>query len=97
MVDIMPAPYDSDSNSTGFTRGVSGLREALESISARTANIVGYIGEWHSHPAFSSAEPSTLDWELIRTISKIMANDGEPALMLIVGSAEDITLTVKEH
>ncbi|MHA1213194.1 MAG: ThiF family adenylyltransferase, partial [Candidatus Heimdallarchaeota archaeon] len=97
IVDILPAPYDSDSNTTGFTRGVSGLREALENVSVRTANIVGYIGEWHSHPAFSSAEPSTLDWELIRTISKIMANDGEPALMLIVGSAGDITLTVKEH
>ena len=97
IVDILPAPYDSDSNTTGFTRGVSGLREALENVSVRTANIVGYIGEWHSHPAFSSAEPSTLDWELIKTISKIMANDGEPALMLIVGSAGDITLTVKEH
>ena len=97
IVDIMPAPYDSDSNTTGFTRGVSGLHEALENVSVRTANIVGYIGEWHSHPEFSSAEPSTLDWRLIRTISKIMANDGEPALMLIVGSAGDITLTVKEH
>ena len=97
IVDIMPAPYDSDSNTTGFTRGVSGLREALKNVSVRTVNIVGYIGEWHSHPAFSSAEPSTLDWELIRKISKIMANDGEPALMLIVGSAGDITLTVKEH
>lgn len=97
IVDILPAPYDSASEATGFTRGVSGLREILEEVSVRTANIVGYIGEWHSHPAFSSAEPSSLDWDLIRTISKIMANDGEPALMLIVGSAGDITLTVKEY
>ena len=97
VVDILPAPYDSDSNITSFTRGMTGLHETLENVSIRTANIVGYIGEWHSHPAFSSAEPSTLDWDLIRKISKIMANDGEPALMLIVGSAGDITLTVKEH
>ncbi|MDB4304138.1 Mov34/MPN/PAD-1 family protein, partial [Desulfosarcina sp.] len=97
VVDILPAPYDSDFDQTGFTRGVSGLREILDDVAARTANIVGYIGEWHSHPAFSSANPSTLDWELVRTISKILANEGQPALMVIVGSAGDITLTVKEY
>lgn len=96
VVDILPAPYDSVSEPTGFTRGVSGLRETLDDITARTANIVGYIGEWHSHPAFFSANPSTLDWELIKTISKIMENEGQPALMMIIGSAGEVSLTVNQ-
>jgi len=95
IVDILTAPADSESDLTGFVRGVAGLEATSNEVSRRTANIVGYIGEWHSHPAFTSAYPSSLDRTLIEKLSNTLALDGQPALMIIVGSAGDISVTVK--
>ncbi|MBU4318485.1 MAG: Mov34/MPN/PAD-1 family protein [Proteobacteria bacterium] len=95
VVDVLPAPYDSEADYSGFTRGVAGLNDALNEISDQTANIVGYIGEWHSHPEFASANPSSLDWRLIEKLSGVMAIDDQPVLMLIVGINGDISITVR--
>ena len=97
VVDVLPAPYDSEADYSGFTRGVAGLNDALNEISDRTANIVGYIGEWHSHPEFASANPSSLDWRLIEKLSGVMAIDDQPVLMLIVGINGDISITVRSQ
>lgn len=88
LVDVLPAPADSDANETGFTRGEQGLQEALENCARKTANIVGYVGEWHSHPEGASSRPSTLDIGLLAQLAKTMANDGLPVLMAIVSAAE---------
>ena len=96
IVDVLQAPPDSEADQTGFTRGVAGLRESLDGVARRTANIVGYLGEWHSHPSFASAYPSPLDQELISTLARTRSLDGEPALMVIVGSAGELSVTVKE-
>nr|VFK19373.1 MAG: ThiF family protein [Candidatus Kentron sp. LFY] len=85
LVDALPAPLDSDASTSGFTRGISGLNDALEECAQRTANIVGYVGEWHSHPRYASSRPSTLDIELLAYLAGEMARDGLPALMAIVG------------
>ncbi len=95
VVDVLPAPPDSDADPTGFTRGVDGLEASLQEVVRRTANIVGYIGEWHSHPPSVSAKPSQTDRCLIKKLSEILAQDGLPALMLIVGEAE-FSLSVRE-
>lgn len=95
VVDVLPAPPDSDADPTGFTRGVDGLEASLQEVARRTANIVGYIGEWHSHPPSVSAKPSQTDRCLIKKLSEILAQDGLPALMLIVGEAE-FSLSVRE-
>ena len=97
IVDALSAPPDSDSDLTGFTRGVQGLDSALKNIANRTANIVGYIGEWHSHPSFTSAFPSDLDRELIRILADTLSLDGQPALMIIVGSAGEMSVSMKEE
>jgi integrative and conjugative element protein (TIGR02256 family) len=91
IVDILEAPADSESDRTGFIRGIDGLEKALAEILRRTANIVGYIGEWHSHPPFASAFPSSLDKTLIEKLSNMLALDGQPALMVIAGKAGDIS------
>lgn len=96
VVDVLSAPPDSEADRTGFTRGVEGLAANLNEVTRRTANIVRYIGEWHSHPAFASAYPSSLDRALIEKLSNTLSLDGEPALMIIVGSAGDSSITVKE-
>lgn len=95
VVDVLQAPPDSDADRTGFTRGVEGLKAALDEVARRTANIVGYLGEWHSHPAFTSAYPSGTDRALIEQLSNALDLDGQPALMLIVGTAGDVSLSVK--
>jgi hypothetical protein len=95
VVDVLPAPMDSDANRTGFTRGATGLPEAIAEAAGRTANIVGYLGEWHSHPRYASAAPSDADQTLLAYLADTLALDRMPALMLIVADG-DLSITIKE-
>lgn len=95
IVDVLPAPSDSEANQTGFTRGAEGLKEALERCSALTANIVGYLGEWHSHPRFSSATPSVADAALLAYLADTLSKEEIPALMVIVGETS-ISISIGE-
>lgn len=88
IVDVLPAPSDSEASRTGFRRGAAGVKEAIERASELTANIVGYIGEWHSHPRYSSAAPSVEDAALLTYLTQALAMDGVPALMVIVGETD---------
>ncbi len=81
----MPAPADSKSSQRSFERGVAGLADAVAEASRRTAGIVGYIGEWHSHPPGHSASPSRDDLVQLVHLALGMADDGLPAVQLIVG------------
>ncbi len=58
LVDALPAPVDSTESSSEFLRGTNGLQCVLDECQSRTANIVGYVGEWHSHPPGISTNPS---------------------------------------
>lgn len=93
VVDALSAPADSVSSSAEFVRGAAGLTEVIERVSELTSNIVGYIGEWHSHPKGVSATPSTTDVVLLASLAQGLAADGVPALMLIVGE-DDITFSL---
>jgi integrative and conjugative element protein (TIGR02256 family) len=85
VVTGLPAPPDSNATGTSFERGIEGLAEAVNAASARTAGVIGYVGEWHSHPRGHSASPSPEDlWQLIH-LALGMADDGLPAVQLIVG------------
>lgn len=95
VVDVLPAPTDSAESPAEFVRGATGLREAIESAASKTANIVGYIGEWHSHPRHSSATPSTTDAKLLAHLATTLAMDGLPGLMVIVGEG-DISISLGE-
>ncbi|WP_366145451.1 Mov34/MPN/PAD-1 family protein [Methylovulum sp.] len=70
--------------------------DQLNKIAKCTANIVGYIGEWHSHPPLYSAQPSSTDYQLIHTLAETLSKDGQPALMIIV-SSNNITITVQNN
>ena len=89
VVDVMPEPLDSQGDATGFTRGIDGLDVAVRVASERTAGIVGYIGEWHSHPQGSNAQPSSADIYQMTHLAVELHRDGLPALMLIVGEHEE--------
>lgn len=88
LVDALPAPPDSIAEADGFIRGKEGLQVALDDCRTRTAEIVTYVGEWHSHPPGASVIPSHLDITLLASLSEQMASDGLPFLMMIVGQSE---------
>ena len=71
------------------------MKEALERCSALTANIVGYLGEWHSHPRFSSATPSVADAALLAYLADTLSKEEIPALMVIVGETS-ISISIGE-
>jgi integrative and conjugative element protein (TIGR02256 family) len=84
----LPAPPDSKSNRDSFVRGIAGLAETVSEASRRTAGIVGYIGEWHSHPPGHTSSPSRDDLLQLVHLALGMADDGLPAVQLIVGESD---------
>ncbi|WP_261886162.1 ThiF family adenylyltransferase [Vibrio pomeroyi] len=88
IVDALPAPDDSIGTPTSFQRGTNGILEKLDEVANRTANNVGYIGEWHSHPRGASARMSTLDIEQLTNLAINLSEDGLPAYQMIVGENE---------
>lgn len=93
IVKGMPAPLDSISTPTSFIRGYEGQDEVLLETRRRTAGIVDYIGDWHSHPPKHSSRPSSDDMNLLASLALTMANDGLPVVMFIMGE-NDCTVTI---
>ena len=89
VVDALPAPADSREEPSGFIRGVDGLQERVEEAGRRTANVVRYIGEWHSHPPKHGAGASGDDVILLAKLAAGLREEGLPALMLIIGEGEE--------
>ncbi|RON69385.1 ThiF family adenylyltransferase [Pseudomonas fluorescens] len=85
IVDVLPAPPDSESSPSHFIRGEEGQIEALANVHNRTARIVDYVGEWHSHPDGCPARPSVHDEKLLNTLHRQLSEEGLPALMVIAG------------
>ncbi|WLH51304.1 Mov34/MPN/PAD-1 family protein [Pseudomonas tolaasii] len=88
VVDVLPTPPDSEASPNHFVRGQEGQAEALENVRKRTANVVDYVGEWHSHPDGCPARPSNYDETLLDTLQRQMSAEGLPALMIIAGQTE---------
>lgn len=88
IVDVLPAPPDSEASPSHFIRGQVGQAEALYKVHSRTARVVDYVGEWHSHPDNCPARPSELDEHLLDTLHRKMSAEGLPALMVIASKGE---------
>ena len=85
VVDALPAPKDSKASTGYFERGLHGVVESVVKASQRTAGIVGYIGEWHSHPRGADVMPSNEDKFQLAYLTQGLAEEGLPAVMLIIG------------
>lgn len=48
--DTIVAPADSRHNPIYFYRGIENLPEQVKQIKEITGGMIGYIGEWHTHP-----------------------------------------------
>lgn len=88
VVKACPAPPDSVGTETSFERGTQGVQALLNDVGSRTANIVGYVGDWHSHPRGHSANASPHDIVQLAGLAQAMVEDGLPALQLIVGETD---------
>ena len=88
LVRALAAPSDSKASRTAFTRGRDGVLHAIQDCSDRTAGMVNYVGEWHSHPQGVNANPSQVDIDLLSQLTLLLASDGIPSVMLIVGELD---------
>ena len=87
VVHSVASPVDSTERRTLYIRGSAGLKEAVESAATRTAFMLTYVGEWHSHPDGFDSEPSPDDMILWQWLNDKTRQDGFPPLMLIMGES----------
>jgi integrative and conjugative element protein (TIGR02256 family) len=88
IVDALPPPPDSKASTTFFERGTDGLVHQVTEASRRTSGVVGYVGEWHTHPGGHSSQPSGQDLRQLVYLALGMADDGLPAVSVIVGETD---------
>ncbi len=96
VVDTVPSPPDSQEWPTVYIRGCQGLREQVDWIATVTAGMLGYVGEWHSHPDGYGSRPSGDDRNVFDWLAQIMRPNGLPPLMLIVAEDEQFGWCLEE-
>lgn len=85
IVDVIPSPPDSEEWPTLYIRGSKGLKDKIEEITLETFDMLGYVGEWHTHPDRISTAPSDDDLKVFTWLTEWMDRDGLPAVMMIIG------------
>lgn len=85
VVDLICSPPDSMEWPTSYIRGSRGLSSQIVEAERRTARMVDYVGEWHSHPPGYDCTASIDDRTAFQWLTEQMSNDGLPPLMMIVG------------
>ncbi len=87
VVDALPAPPDSLQAPTFFVRGKKDLQPRVAALALKSAGALGYLGEWHSHPAGVSTRPSTDDENVWQHLERHIGPTGAPHLMMIIGDS----------
>lgn len=96
IVDGLEPPRDSKNSPTHFIRGFHGLSEKRGEILNRSANIVDFVGDWHSHPAGVDVKPSRDDLNLLKYNAQNMGRAGVPGVILIIGDKKRCNWLVEE-
>lgn len=81
--EIIEQSIDSTGTSTAFTRGIVGLPVQIDEIKLQTGEVIGYIGEWHTHP-MNLEKLSGTDLETIEKLKKINKRTPIPTCAIIV-------------
>jgi integrative and conjugative element protein (TIGR02256 family) len=76
-------PEDSIGWPYAFKMGVKGIPEKVKAIMEKTGNLIGYVGEWHSHPQGSN-RLSSKDQDAIKQLEVTLSKRGIPTFTLIV-------------
>ena len=91
VVDATEAPPDSQECPNGFLRGLEGLQEEVDAIQEATNGMIGYVGEWHSHPTRNVA-PSSPDMDVVKWVKRTLDDEGQVGVVGIVGSRQRLNL-----
>jgi integrative and conjugative element protein (TIGR02256 family) len=83
VVDVLPSPADSIEQTISYIRGSDGLQAHVDEIDLVSGGMLGYVGEWHSHPSGYDATPSADDRRLFTWIGEHTRYRGRPPVMLI--------------
>jgi integrative and conjugative element protein (TIGR02256 family) len=63
--DIVVEPQGSHGTYCEFVRGNKGMPAEIDEIKRKTGEVIGYIGEWHTHPmnlkGLSTKDEKTID------------------------------------
>jgi proteasome lid subunit RPN8/RPN11 len=92
---VLPPSSDSEGSPFAFRRGIRDYPEILDGIHARTGHMLGYVGEWHTHPE-GGPQMSGRDRRTLSDIHDCLRGTGLPAHILIVspgGSASYVKET----
>jgi integrative and conjugative element protein (TIGR02256 family) len=76
---------DSSGTEDFFVRGTQGYPQAIKEIERKTGGLLGYVGDWHTHPG-GPARPSALDHKTLAAIDRSLAPADIPGLLLIVSA-----------
>ncbi len=77
------APPDSQASPYAFIRGISDSPEIIDEIGRLSGGLLGYVGEWHTHP-FGSSRLSSRDITSAQMIKATLDKVGLPTHIIVV-------------
>jgi proteasome lid subunit RPN8/RPN11 len=80
---LVVAPADSEASSAWFKRGTFKLPESISEIRKASGDLLGYIGDWHTHPR-GSGRISETDVKAMMKTKRKFDTAGLPTFILIV-------------
>ncbi|RDB07810.1 ThiF family adenylyltransferase [Runella aurantiaca] len=92
--DIISEPQGSHGTCSGFVRGTLGLPAEIDAIKKVTGDVIGYIGEWHTHP-MNLKRLSARDEETIAELVELNRTVPIPTCALIV-TPDELLVYVQE-
>lgn len=81
--DIIKQTIDSNGSPVAFTRGIIGLPQQIDEIKSQTGEVIGYIGEWHTHP-MNLEKLSQTDLDTIEKLKSINKKTPIPTCAVII-------------
>jgi integrative and conjugative element protein (TIGR02256 family) len=82
VTDALPPSPDSQGSPFAFKRGVKDYPEILDRVEASTAGLIGYVGEWHTHPD-GKARLSDTDMKAVEEIRANLDSVGLPTHVMV--------------
>ena len=84
VVDLLPAPPDSERSAQRFVLGTRGLKKAIRARHRKSGDTLFDLGTWHSH--LTDHGPSPLDRETAREL----AMERPPPSVLLIVTPSDL-------
>jgi hypothetical protein len=84
VTDVLPPSRDSKGTPYAFKRGVKDYPKVLDEVTASTGGLIGYVGEWHTHPD-GKAALSVIDEKAVEEIRKHLGAAGIPTHIMVFG------------